>query len=230
MAATDEKRALRRVTDTNVDGVEYRICKNCKQNKPKFTNYYANGSRGYSTCCRPCKNKQRTQWFKRNETENKKKLSEWGKEYNSRPEIKEHNKTKNRQWFTNNKEQVKKYRQQKLNELNEKRRGDVTFDEAIKLKRKSYSWLKTLDTKYNMTLEQYEDMIDSQNNQCAICFIDASDTPRNKLVIDHCHETGKVRGLLCDFCNTSLGKCNDNLTTIFNMYKYLYNSKKQSSE
>ena len=54
--------------------------------------------------------------------------------------------------------------------------------------------------KYNMTREDFEIMSNLQNNNCAICGEEV------KLHVDHCHKTGKIRGLLCRNCNTSLGK------------------------
>ena len=42
-------------------------------------------------------------------------------------------------------------------------------------------------------------MFDSQNGKCAIC-----DKEPNKLVVDHCHDSGKIRGLLCHSCNRSI--------------------------
>ena len=62
---------------------------------------------------------------------------------------------------------------------------------------------------YNITLEDYELMLKSQNGVCAIC--KRPETIKNKnnkidpLSVDHCHTTGKIRGLLCRECNRLLG-------------------------
>ncbi len=59
----------------------------------------------------------------------------------------------------------------------------------------------------NMTQERYEQMLVEQNGLCAIC----QGPPQNygysanKLMIDHDHRTGEVRGLLCNKCNSGLG-------------------------
>jgi len=55
-----------------------------------------------------------------------------------------------------------------------------------------------LKKKYNLSLEDYESMLEAQNNRCAIC------DSEEKLVVDHDHETGIVRGLLCYSCNRNL--------------------------
>ncbi len=65
-----------------------------------------------------------------------------------------------------------------------------------------FKW--AIKTKYDLSLEQYEQMLIDQNNQCYIC------NAEEKLVIDHCHESGKVRGLLCNHCNLVLGHAKDN--------------------
>ena len=64
-----------------------------------------------------------------------------------------------------------------------------------------------LKRRYGITLEQYEAMLESQNGKCAICKGDCL-TGRN-LAVDHDHETGKVRGLLCSKCNQGLGQLNN---------------------
>jgi len=84
-------------------------------------------------------------------------------------------------------------------------------------KRHSISWRKH---KYGLTQEQYNDMILSQNNECAIC-----KKPSHKtLHIDHDHTTGKVRGLLCSTCNTGIGFFNEDIDSLNNAVKYLKSS------
>lgn len=56
--------------------------------------------------------------------------------------------------------------------------------------------------KYNLTVEQYNLMLLTQKNRCAICEINFS--KEIKPCVDHCHQTNKVRGLLCRKCNLSL--------------------------
>lgn len=81
--------------------------------------------------------------------------------------------------------------------------------------------------KYGMTVEQYENMFKEQNGKCAICeeeetsFCGRSGS-RKTLCVDHCHQTGKVRGLLCIRCNTALGKIEQAPHILRLMWDYLH--------
>lgn len=83
---------------------------------------------------------------------------------------------------------------------------------------------KGLKARYNITLDDYEEMLFQQDNKCAICNALAS-TFKKGLFVDHCHITGKVRGLLCLNCNTTLGKFKDNTETLYSAINYLNKHK-----
>lgn len=73
--------------------------------------------------------------------------------------------------------------------------------------------------KYGITLEERDAIFNSQGSRCAICRTD--DPGRNGWVVDHCHTTNKVRGILCRHCNHVLGFAKDD-TAILNLaIKYL---------
>jgi len=74
-------------------------------------------------------------------------------------------------------------------------------------------WVQTYD---DMTLEKYNEMYKSQNGKCLIC-----GTKKKQLNIDHCHSTGKVRGLLCFKCNVGIGFFKDNIKILKKAIKYL---------
>ena len=76
----------------------------------------------------------------------------------------------------------------------------------------------------NDALKAYEDMKQFQNNACAICKI-SLDENEKRAYIDHDHDTGKVRGLLCSHCNSGLGFFKDNLDSLENAKNYLIKSK-----
>ena len=67
-----------------------------------------------------------------------------------------------------------------------------------------------LKHRYGITAAEYDALFAAQHGVCAVCRkpSGSSEQPqhwKNKLAIDHCHETGKIRGLLCNGCNTGIG-------------------------
>ncbi len=73
-----------------------------------------------------------------------------------------------------------------------------------KSRTKLYQRLKRLSL-YGLTRKDYKNLLNKQNNKCAICHISQSNLTK-RLCIDHDHKTGKVRGLLCCQCNSTLGR------------------------
>lgn len=79
---------------------------------------------------------------------------------------------------------------------------------------------------FGITIEQYNELLKIQNFVCAICGekekVKHHVTGSIKsLAVDHCHETGKIRGLLCQRCNRVLGKVKDNVVILDKMKEYL---------
>jgi hypothetical protein len=76
---------------------------------------------------------------------------------------------------------------------------------------------------YGITAEQYQQMLRQQNGKCAICNGRANQKrmKHTELCIDHCHETGVVRGLLCSRCNLGIGNFGDRLDLIKAAVEYL---------
>jgi hypothetical protein len=58
--------------------------------------------------------------------------------------------------------------------------------------------------KYGLTPEQFAEMLEAQDGRCAICG-DTQATTKKRFHVDHCHATGRVRGLLCSRCNPAIG-------------------------
>lgn len=63
----------------------------------------------------------------------------------------------------------------------------------------------SLKTKYGLTLEKYEELLEKQFGKCAICRQPPTNGRGKKLNVDHSHKNKIVRGLLCHGCNTGLG-------------------------
>lgn len=73
---------------------------------------------------------------------------------------------------------------------------------------------------YGISLEEYNDLLLGQNDCCALCGRHKSFQKR-PLSVDHCHETGVVRGLLCLGCNAGLGMLGDNIEGLERAISYL---------
>jgi hypothetical protein len=80
---------------------------------------------------------------------------------------------------------------------------------------------KNLATKYGITLVQFDELLLSQEGRCAICRSAVAMGPFGQWHIDHCHTSGKVRGILCFKCNVGLGKFNDDPKLLVLATKYL---------
>ena len=90
---------------------------------------------------------------------------------------------------------------------------DYKLDKNSKLKRA-----------YGITLSEYQELLSKQDSKCAICGVDNNGKYRNKpraFAVDHCHTTGKIRGLLCSDCNTGIGLLKDNINFLQSAIKYL---------
>lgn len=129
---------------------------------------------------------------------------------------KECRRKKDKEYREKNKDKVKK-----RNEKNWKKRKEFySSEKGIESSRRSH-----LKRKYNMKLEEYNDLLESQKNTCAICN-NYETTSRNRfLTVDHCHDTNKIRGLLCNNCNRVLGLVGENINTLEGMIKYLIKHK-----
>lgn len=91
------------------------------------------------------------------------------------------------------------------------------------------TWAQKLDKKYGVNKETYNQMLANQNGVCAICGKPETSTGFNnvvkKLAVDHCHETKKVRGLLCSLCNRGIGFFYDDVSLLDNAKNYLVGGK-----
>lgn len=89
-----------------------------------------------------------------------------------------------------------------------------------------YYLAQDLRRKYGVTLEWYRERLAKQNNVCAICKQPEVAVIRGKVIampVDHCHNTGKARGLLCTKCNRGLGLFRDDVGILKSAIDYLQN-------
>lgn len=121
----------------------------------------------------------------------------------------------------------------KLNEFNKNKSGKHGVHHYCKdcnsiQKKSSYNYVKSrnrgIKNRYNLTFEEVENLYTIQNKKCKICKTEHSSIySHGGLYIDHCHTTGKVRGLLCSKCNMLLGNCNDDVSILTSAIDYLSN-------
>jgi len=100
------------------------------------------------------------------------------------------------------------------------------YNSSPKAKVASATWYvrkgraKRLKVEYGLTVEQHAAMLKAQGSLCKIC-----EKAAKRLVVDHDHATGKVRGLLCDNCNHALGKMYDSPALLVAAANYLLKGK-----
>ncbi len=78
-----------------------------------------------------------------------------------------------------------------------------------------------LQRTYGISPEEYNQMLLKQEGKCSACPATEAGGKHNVFVVDHCHRTGKVRGLLCKDCNIVLGIMQDDPSRFANLITYL---------
>ena len=81
-------------------------------------------------------------------------------------------------------------------------------------------WERSIRIKFGISPETYIEMLDKQNSRCAICGRHQEELPK-RMAVDHNHDTGKVRGLLCGNCNTGIGNLRDSIDMLRKAIDYL---------
>jgi hypothetical protein len=92
---------------------------------------------------------------------------------------------------------------------------------------------KRLRRVYGITLAEYDELFKAQGGVCAICKEDETTKRmkkgegRERLAVDHCHDTGRIRGLLCFKCNTAIGALGDTEQSAQRVVDYLTSVEKE---
>lgn len=82
---------------------------------------------------------------------------------------------------------------------------------------------------FKLSSDQFEAMVRDCNRRCPICKTPFSTILRERPVVDHCHRTGLIRGVICGRCNLMVGHALDNPTILRAAARYLQGTAKQSS-
>lgn len=187
-----------------------------------------NRKTGRHPTCKLCKNQYDKAWRKANPDEAKNKSNNW-KAANIE-KVNDYNKSYRKENAKKIKEVQKAYHianKEKRSEKNKTWRKE--HPEQVKATRSAWTKnnprkLKSLRLKkYGITADDYDAISAEQNGVCAICKDIC--VSGNALAVDHCHETGKVRGLLCGHCNTGLGKFRDDIDLLKIAIDYLIKSR-----
>ena len=96
--------------------------------------------------------------------------------------------------------------------------------ECMRRWNKEHQRERWLQKRYGISEQDYDAILESQDGVCAICGR-AERAKRLSLAVDHDHETGQIRGLLCNSCNTALGKFQDDPEVIESAIRYLVKSR-----
>lgn len=99
---------------------------------------------------------------------------------------------------------------------------DLVMDKAAIEAKKDWLQNRNLKQRYGITKGDYDRMFAEQEGVCGIC--EGPPIRTRSLSVDHCHATGKVRGLLCHSCNLGLGKFQDDPGLIEQALTYLRES------
>lgn len=205
--------------------------KRTKEDKKKTTKeWYENGGR---------------EWYKKyhkeyfSDPEKRRKRNERRKKYRNDPEYRKRENELARKRYSKEKqhlaykksllkpEVVKNRRKcyERWTSENKEYRKQYSKEYGSKPENRKKTRARELKRKYNITIDVESEMYCTQSGKCAVCnykfkeYDDGSNS--NDFVIDHCHSSGLVRGLLCNKCNQGIGLFMENKKTIENTIKYL---------
>lgn len=129
------------------------------------------------------------------------------KRVRANPEYMERQRQRTRRWRADNRERVAE---------SNRRWYTANKHKAVQAMRR-----QNLKDRYGLTLDEYDRMYDSQEGKCAICKRVGGTSRMERLHVDHSHETGQIRGLLCFRCNTGIGMLGDTVDALSRAVAYL---------
>lgn len=97
-------------------------------------------------------------------------------------------------------------------------------------KTNEYQYRVRLKRRYGINADQYDKMLAKQSGRCAICGADQDANRGHTLAVDHCHESGLIRGLLCHTCNRAIGMFQDDPALLIKASKYLKGASSVSTQ
>lgn len=100
------------------------------------------------------------------------------------------------------------------------------LDPLYRENRRLYARKRRFARRYGITIGDYQTLFAKQGNACAVCrtkknTIDGCYGTEKQFPVDHDHNTGKIRGVLCDRCNRALGLLKDDIDVVKSLVSYL---------
>ena len=187
-------------------------CTQCKEWKSRdLFNKRSAKADGLQSECRAC----HTERCRKYRKENPKKIEESLRK--SREKHRDKINEKARAYAQQNRQKIRECcRKSRLNNLEQYRERERAYYHANKNKIRE----KTLKAKYGIALSQYNMILAMQEFKCACC--ETEDPGGNgSFNVDHDHNTGQIRGLLCQNCNAGIGQLGDTIEGILNAVRYL---------
>lgn len=143
-------------------------------------------------------------------------------------EIKEGMKEQHKTYYAEHREEVKikvkEYYSKNKEKIKNKRRVNHPFKQKIirtEEEERSFRKNQSLKKNFGITLEEYNQMKFEQDCCCFICGRHEDEFPLHQLFVDHDHNKGKVRKLLCNNCNSILGHARDDINVLYKAIAYL---------
>ena len=156
-----------------------------------------------------------SEYNKKYYAENADKKREYNKKYYA--ENADKRREYNKKWYAENadreRERSRKYKAKNVDKIRESRKK--YYAENIDKIRD-----RNLQNRYGIGHEEYLELFEKQDGKCKICET-TSNRKLKHFAVDHCHDTGDVRGLLCSNCNTAIGLLKDNPDLLRAAAKYI---------
>ena len=128
------------------------------------------------------------------------------------------------EYYQRNKEKIKaRVSAWQIENADKKRANDARYRASGKKQYDNNRQARRRKRVYGITEEQYAEMLERAGGVCEICGRVPSEVSSKGACVDHCHETGKVRGILCIPCNTGIGNLRDDPAVLRKALSYLEN-------
>jgi len=189
-----------------MDSAPARFCESCQANHPLTVEFWYRRKDSSSLRCKAATDARHLAWRQ----QNREKVREASRL--SRQRRLEQSRAESREWQRRNSDRARE---------NARAWAERNPEKMRVFRRRSALARYWPDKTHAEALVAFQEMYAKQGGCCAICKHPPTSGRGNTLHVDHDHETGKVRGLLCHSCNTSLGGFRDSQSVLWAAIEYL---------